>query len=466
MPRKRVAAPAGRPRPLAGGGALLVVLASLVLATPTRAADKRPRNLVLLIADGCGPASVTLARTAAGRPLALDSILVGSVRTASTDSRLTDSAAGATAYATGVKTRNRALGVDSDLRPMITLLEAARARGMATALVVKSRITDATPAAFAAHLVDRGQQDSVALLILEQRLDLVLGGGRARFLPASAGGSREDGRDLLAEARRAGYQVIGTGAELKGPLRLPALGLFAPGDMDYDLDRDPDRQPDLLEMTHAALRLLARHPRGFLLVVEGSRIDHAAHENDPAAHLREVLEFDAVVRAACAFARAGGHTLVVATSDHETGGLTLGRRASGADRAAFWPESLAHATASAQRMEDAIRAGADPVATVERGAGLAGLGGDERAALLEAVVRDSGLAEAIGGLESRRAGLGWATTGHTGADVGLYAFGPGRERFVGCMENARVGALLAEVMGLRLGPRRGAAGPPRPAGAR
>ena len=178
--------------------------AAACAATPSPADAPRPRNLVFMIPDGCGPASIVLGRMCAGRPLALDSILVGASETSSTSSRVTDSAAGATAYASGIKTGNAMLGLDPEERPVGTLLEAAQARGMRTGMVVTCRLTHATPAAFASHVPDRGAEDSIAVQELEHGVDLLLGGGRANFLPAGAGGGRRDGRDLLGEARRRG----------------------------------------------------------------------------------------------------------------------------------------------------------------------------------------------------------------------------------------------------------------------
>src|SRR5262245_61012932 len=161
----------------------------------------RPTHVILMIADGCGPASVDLGRMVGGAPLALDGILVGSVGTSSTSSRITDSAAGATAMASGVKTANRMVGVDPSGRRLPTVLERARDRGMATGLVVKSTITDATPACFAAHVMERGAQDTIAVQEIEGRVDLLLGGGRDWFLPLSRGGVRKDSVDVIAQAR-------------------------------------------------------------------------------------------------------------------------------------------------------------------------------------------------------------------------------------------------------------------------
>ncbi|MEO1727008.1 MAG: alkaline phosphatase, partial [Bacteroidota bacterium] len=174
-----------------------------------------PRNLIVLIPDGFGPTSQTMAREylheIEGRELVLDRILSGAVRTYASDSRVTDSAASATAYASGVKTYNGAIGLDATRAPVATILEAAEARGMATGLVATSRITHATPAAFAAHVPQRGMELDIAAQMLDQGIEVILGGGRPFFLPTDTNtdyaGRRDDGRDLVEEARERGYAV-------------------------------------------------------------------------------------------------------------------------------------------------------------------------------------------------------------------------------------------------------------------
>src|SRR5690606_14830211 len=154
--------------------------------------------------------------------------------------------AGATAYASGLRTYNGAIGVDTLRRPAGTLLEAAEARGMVTGLVATSTITHATPASFAAHVPDRGAEAEIALQMMAQGIEVLLGGGTGFFRPAPEGW-REDGRDLVEEARAAGYAVVTTPAALGAVREAPVLGLFAPGQMSYEIDRDEAEQPSLAE---------------------------------------------------------------------------------------------------------------------------------------------------------------------------------------------------------------------------
>jgi alkaline phosphatase len=439
-----------RDRNVFAAALLLVTLAPTAHAAKPVPAD-RPINVILMIADGCGPASATLARGVLGRPLALDSILVGEVETGSASSRVTDSAAAATAMACGVKTNNLMLGRDPTGRTVPTILERARERGMATGLVVKSTITDATPAAFAAHVHNRSSQDSVAVQLIDHGVDVLLGGGREWFLPAGKGGSRKDSLDLLARAKERGWTCVEKPQELAGVTKGPVLGLFALDDMAFALDRDPAKEPSLPEMAAKALALLSPSRKGFFVMIEGSLVDHAGHANDPASHARELLEYDETVRQVLRFAKKNGHTLVVSTADHETGGLGLGRRFGDRSVYELHPEALVPVRSTTARMGERILAGANADSLVRADMG-APLSDSERAVLAPALAAKTDVARALGQIESLRASLDWTSGGHTGVDVNLYAFGPGSERFRGLHDNTELAHLLAERLGVALEP--------------
>ncbi len=424
---------------------LLLLVLFLAPTTAAQDAPERPRNLIVMIADGFGPASATLARGVKGAPLTLDGILRGAVSTAATSSRVTDSAAAGTALASGIKTYNGAIGVDTLRRPVGTLFEAAEAEGMATGLVATSRITHATPAAFVAHVAARGEEEEIAAQLVASGVDVVFGGGRRFFVPEDEGGSRTDGRNLLDES---GATLIADPSALEAAERTPVLGLFARDHLDYEVDRTA--QPSLAAMTRRALDLLRGNERGFVLMVEGSRIDHAAHSNDPGGHARDILAYDEAVRVALDFARADGQTLVVSTADHETGGMTLGR-----DGIYDWnPAYLARVRASADRMGRLIADGEDAEAVLRNYAAVDSLTAEERATLglSSETPRTRVSNTTLGHIVSRRAGIGWTTGGHTAVDVGLYAWGPGADRLHGVMENDAVGRALADLLGLDLAP--------------
>jgi len=407
----------------------------------------QPQNVVLLIADGFGPASATLGRAAKGAPLALDSVLVGAVETSAADGRVTDSAASATAYACGTKTYRGAIAVDTTGAPCRTVLEAAGARGMATGLVTTGRVTDATPAAFAAHVVDRDGEDEVARQMASSGVDLLVGGG-ARFFAGRADAAPTDAAPLAEAMAADGWGVALDRAGYDALDALPAAVLLAPSHLAYEIDRDGTDQPSLAEMTEKALDLLAAEAggRGFFLVVEGNRIDDAAHRNDPAAHLGDVLAYDRAVAAALAWAARDGSTLVVSTADHEAGGLTLGR-----DNANRWdPAPLLRATASFEAMAARIGAGGDPAEIIREALGYDALPEGAAEVFRGAVAaRDpAALLPLLETLASEPAGVGWTTKAHTAVDVGLYAWGPGADQFRGAMSNDAVGRALFAALGL------------------
>jgi alkaline phosphatase len=302
-----------------------------------------------MVSDGMGPTSLALTRSFRQQveslpydnTLVLDKHLIGTSRTRSTSSLVTDSAAGATAFSCGTKSYNGAISVIPGGQPCGTVLEAAKLAGYKTGLVVTTRITDATPACFSAHVHMRSEEDLIAQQQLGENplgrvVDLMLGGGRCHFLPnTTADSCRGDARDLVADAQdkygftyvdsRAGFDSLKQGNNIK----LPLLGLFANTDIPFEIDRKAAEYPSLDEMTEAALNALEAATKdsdqGFFLMVEGSRIDHAGHENDPAAQVHEVLAYD------LAFARVidwvdTHNAVVVSTSDHETGGLAIARR--------------------------------------------------------------------------------------------------------------------------------------------
>lgn len=438
-----------------------LLLALVVVATSAAAfgqADaERPRNVVFMIPDGFGPASLTLARLASGEPLALDGILTGTVGTTSANSYITDSGASASAYATGHKVNNSAISVDTLGRPLGTVLQGARDRGMLTGLVTTTEITHATPAAFAAHVPDRAMTESIATQLLDHRVDLLIGGGRHYFLP-DPDGRRGDGRNLIEEAGGLGYQVILEGVALPGNVRLPLLALIAEGHLAYEIDRHRTDEPSLAEMTRLALDLLATGDDGFFLMVEGGRIDHAAHSNDAAGHLHDILAYDDAVRVALDFARADGNTLIVSVGDHETGGMTVGRDG----QYFFRPDVLLESTGSVEWIADEAfrRAGDAESLTVDiladvlrEAAPLIGDLDEEDYRLLEAALpypeRWSAMRYAMH-VVSRSANVGWTTPGHTAVDVTLHAYGPGSHRLAGFLENHEVGRIVAELLEIDL----------------
>lgn len=331
--------------------AVALAAVALVTAGPLAAQGRRaaPARVILFIGDGVGTSYWTAALLAADRLAIQDFPVVGLVDTQASDSKVTDSAAGATAYAAGVRTFNGAIGVAPDSSPVQTVLELAAARGMATGLVATSRITHATPAAFAAHVPNRNLEWEIARQMAAHDVTVVLGGGRALFSDRY----RPDSLDLLGPVKQR-YSYIETAEELRAlnPARVKALfGLFTESHMPAAITRQPvdsagpapadsqwvpTRFPTLPEMTRAALAVLDRDPDGFFLMVEASQPDWRGHGNEPLETVvAEMLDFDGAIREALQYQARRSHTLIVITADHETGGLAVQLDSTGAVVAAY-----------------------------------------------------------------------------------------------------------------------------------
>lgn len=455
--------------------ALILVSATLLSCQQNKV--NKPQNIIFMISDGLGPSAITAAREYYGE-LSLDEILVGTIQTRSHSSAVTDSAAGATAFATGVRTYNRAVSVAPDKTPLVTLLEDAKAQGMKTGLVATSPIAHATPAAFSAHAVHRKLMYDIAQQQAESGTDLLLAGGYDDWLPKEQGGCRTDGRNLLNELHSKGYQKAVFQKDSLNIPALPAIGLFAKGNLDYMIDHSDSSGPTLQQMTSKALSILSRQTSGFFLMIEGSRIDHAAHVNDPVSKLHEIKSYDDTVRTVLDFARKDGRTLVISVSDHETGGMTIGRRTGDKSYYKWRPDVLRSVKASTNYIANRIIAGDDPKMTVLKYTGLETINKQEQAQLTELAMQarqkkktssacsskwykkdlpqklknrkkisaKKRLMYWIGERISREAHIGWTTYGHTGIDVNLYAFGPSHEKFRGSHKNTHIAAVIAELM--------------------
>jgi alkaline phosphatase len=280
------------------------------------------RNVIFMIGDGMGESQVQLARLSGVGPegrLYMERMPVkGLVHTTEIGGDVTDSAAAGTALASGVKTKNGKIGVSPDGTAYQTILEASKAKGKATGLVVTSTISHATPACFASHVRSRGDETEIAKQMLTNRVNVLFGGGRDYFLPVLGGGKRLDGKNLIDEAKAAGYDYVEKGGELQPAQGPSVLGLFQKD----ALSTNPP-EPTLAEMTSKAIEILSRDPEGFFMMVEGSQIDWACHGHDEKNCVRQTLRFDEAVRAAMEYALKDKRTLVIVTADHETGGMTL-----------------------------------------------------------------------------------------------------------------------------------------------
>lgn len=344
--------------------AFLSALLTLTMPAALRADAPDPvRNVILIIGDGMGPAQIGLlqsyARLAVNSPFEGPTALqqfadAGRTGISSTEPHnglVADSACSASQLATGQAVPSEAISVSPAGVPLQTVLERAQATGRAVGLVSDTRITHATPAAFASHVAHRSMENDIAEQLLATRVDVLLSGGWRHFLPASvnsAGETRDvwsarlgneqlvesrrtDDRDLVAEAEAVGYSAVFDVAGLRNAAEAGGLvlGLFSASSMQNafqsrDLRNEPTRtQPGLDEMAQAALSILEYDPDGFFLMIESGQIDWAGHANDAGWLLQELLRMDAMLQVVLDWARERDDTLIVLTADHETGGFGI-----------------------------------------------------------------------------------------------------------------------------------------------
>jgi alkaline phosphatase len=321
-----------------GERAGVAVRGETVAPAPPALADGPVKNVVLLIGDGMGGSQIAAGRIhtrgPAGR-LALERLPVtGLVNTWPEGGLVSKSDAAATALATGVKTRNDQVGMSSNAPRARTILEALRDAGYATGLVTTTRITDATPAAFAAHVAQRRMQIEIAEQIAAARVDLLVGGGRSYFLPRSVrGGARGDGRDLLEEMRRRGVAVVDNPAGLASATGLPLAAIF---DAEPQVAIEDEPAAAIGAMATKAIALLAASGRPFFVMIEEEGIDTKSHANDIEAMAAALERFDEAVGAAVDFAARDGRTLVLVTGDHSTGGPMIDQRSSARELRLIW----------------------------------------------------------------------------------------------------------------------------------
>ncbi len=299
---------------------LFIVLFLAITAIVSAQSDARPKNIIFLIGDGMGVAHVTAAKIAKGSLDMERCKIMGMHMTASADNPVTDSAAAGTALATGFKTNNDVVGLCPEGRPLKNLMEYAQESGKATGITVTVILPHATPAAFFAHHKARYHYDIIVDQMLNSNLDVMIGGGWTYFYPKTFTGSRrKDDRNIIHELRKK-MPVVTTYEALMQAERIRQITAILDGG---HLPHASKRTYTLGNLTDKAISLLNQNEKGFVLMVEGSQIDLASHDNDMDRVLAETLDFDTAAKSALDFAEKDGNTLVVITADHETGGLSF-----------------------------------------------------------------------------------------------------------------------------------------------
>ena len=282
--------------------------------------SKKAKNVILMVGDGMGITQISAGMYSNSNYLHLERFKnIGLHKSYSSDDLITDSAAGATAFACGVKTYNGAIGVDSDTNAVLTILEEAESRGLKTGLVATSTIEHATPASFVAHNRQRRNYEEIVLDFINSGVEIFIGGGQKTFERREI-----DERNITDEMRAAGYTVISyvdkdiDEIDMKGIEKL----------MYYTADGSPlmaSQGRDYLEPAAdlAINHLYNKNEQGFFLMIEGSQIDWGGHANDANWIITEMIEFDRTIGRVLDFAEKDGNTLVVVTADHETGGFAI-----------------------------------------------------------------------------------------------------------------------------------------------
>jgi alkaline phosphatase len=275
----------------------------------------RPVNIILFIGDGMGPAQLSAGITVSDHTLVVEKFpYAGLCKTSSSDNYITDSAAAGTAIATGVKTRNKMIGMGPDSTIVNSIMEVAHRNGLATGLVSTQAIIDATPASFVSHNSGRGNYEDIAKDFLNETIDVFIGGGSDYF------NKRKDSTDITKKLKEQGYDVVYNLEDLKKSNSGRIAGLLAKANM----GKANEGRAGMLEiMTDKAIEALSKNKKGFILMVEGGQIDVAGHNGNMDYLLAEVLDFDMAVKIGYDFAEKNGKTLIIVTADHETGALTL-----------------------------------------------------------------------------------------------------------------------------------------------
>jgi len=356
----------------------LIILACLVLVIFACNSGKNvnkeannPKNVILLISDGTGLTQISSAfYFKESSPNYSRFKNIGLIKTSSSREDVTDSAAGATAFACGVKTYNGAIGVADDSTEVKNLVELASLKKINTGMIATSSITHATPASFYAHTLNRGFAEKIALQLAESEIDFFAGGGLQYF------NKRTDGRNLLNALIEKQFTIDTTSLNDFSKIKSSEKAgyLLAQDDMPSTIQ---GRGDFLSNATELAIQFLSKDNSGFFIMAEGSQIDWGGHANNAEYLVSELIDFDDAIGKALDYAEKEGNTLVIVTSDHETGGFTL--------------------AAKKKKTED----------------------GEEYSDYSEI-------------------GMTFSTTGHSAALIPVFAYGPGSEEFIGVYENSNI----------------------------
>lgn len=298
-------------------GSLLAVVFSCKQNTMVESKSASPKNVILLISDGVGLSQISSAfYFKETNPNYARFKHIGLIKTSSSREDVTDSAAGGTAFACGVKTYNGAIGVADDSTAVKNVVEIVSSKNIKTGIIATSSITHATPACFFAHTNSRGLTDEIAFQLTQSSVDFFAGGGLQNF------NQRKDKRNMLDELSRQNFIVdttsLGDFDQIKFKEKVGYI--LAKGDMPKISEGRGNFLSNALELS---IKFLSKNQNNFFIMAEGSQIDWGGHQNNGNYVVSELIDFDDAIGKALDYAEKDGNTLVIVTSDHETGGFTL-----------------------------------------------------------------------------------------------------------------------------------------------
>ncbi len=435
------------------------------------AARRKPKNIIFCVADGMATQTLAMAdqfqRIRDGRQSYWttlwnrDDVHRGWQDTRSLNSLVTDSAAASSTWGSGRHIWNGQLNMFPDGTELRTLVNLMTEAGVRCGLVTTTTITHATPAGFAVNCVQRDLEPLIAEKYLTSGVEVLMGGGDRSF----SAESRKDKRDLYGDFEKAGFKVVKSRDQLLGLKSKKILGIFSPSHLPYSVDRDNDPElakkvPTLAEMATTAIENLKGSKKGFLLQIEGGKVDHGAHANDLAAMVYDQFAFEEAVKVAIEFAEKDGETLVIITSDHACGGPSLnGAGAEYIDSTAGLA-TLSNMKSSYAPIMEAL--GKSPSISliqdvIETKLGLK-LSGSEAQGVMDAMAGKSPFAladfhKSSGGTLAMILGnhtkVCWTSGNHTSEHVVVTAFGPGKEAIAGLNPNVKFFDIMLATKGLK-----------------
>ena len=457
-------------------GAATALTACTSLAKPdasTSVSEPKPaKNLIFLVADGMCNGTLALAHHWSvhnrGEKLhwmqlyGRDGLSRAFMETRSASSPVTDSAAAASSWGSGQRVYNGTINFSTEGKELTPIYTYARAAGKATGLVTTCTVTHATPAGFVANVKNRGQEKDIAEQYLERDIDVILGGGLGQFKYSESekdGISRPAG-NLFPDFEAKGYTIARNRGDLtKATGSKKLLGLFSGGHVPYAIDRKNDTAltaiPSLPEMFKAALTSLQRAEKGFVLQVEGGRVDHAGHANDAATILHEQLEFDDCIPIALEFIEKNPDTLLIVTTDHGTGGCQLDGKGSAYVESGPALDAINDITQSLSWLAERFKlSGEFDAALFEKHTGIKPIAEQvERIqdALLDPEMKylSSFMSGVFANQLWQKTAVGWSSNNHTSECVELLAFGPGSSAIPHYIENYELFGYVTNALGLK-----------------